>query len=191
MARKRIRANTRKPWKGSAGPREEKNWVQSACGNHHRRVVVSVAASARWLVLATAPARWREILRHRRDAVPVAVVADGVQNLTHWSMSTQVMERQQALLAAARKALHAPAPQKAEKFSPVLSDDRAWLPFQKPPPPSDFRGEDSFFRPGTGGSRPGTGLSRPGTGASGRSSLMSRGSTADGIRLLMAHAPKH
>ena len=103
---------------------------------------------------------------------------------------TGAMERQQALLAAARKALNAPAPVKAEKFSPVLSDDRAWLPFQKPPPPSDFRGEDSFFRPGTGGSRPGTGLSRPGTGASGRSSLMSRGSTADGIRLLMSHAPR-
>ena len=98
-------------------------------------------------------------------------------------LHTGAMERQQALLAAARKALNAPAPVKAEKFSPVLSDDRAWLPFQKPPPPSDFRGEDSFFRPGTGGSR-------PGTGASARSSLMSRGSTADGIRLLMSHAPR-
>ena len=144
-------------------------------------VFVRVAASGREGLERAAPAL-ETLYGKEADKGQHAEALEGF-SWTTGKKELGAMERQQALLAAARKALNAPAPVKAEKFSPVLSDDRAWLPFQKPPPPSDFRGEDSFFRPGTGGSR-------PGTGASARSSLMSRGSTADGIRLLMSHAPR-
>lgn len=88
------------------------------------------------------------------------------------------VERQQGLLAAARNALAtAPSPSKALSPQPQLSDGRAWLPFSRPARPvSPIHVEDSFFRPSSA--------------SSARSSLYSRGSTADGIRLLVSHAER-
>ena len=103
---------------------------------------------------------------------------------------TGAMERQQALLAAARKALQCARSCESGEVqpSPVGRPGLAALP----------EAAAAFRLPGRGlllstrnrGQPTRDRASRPGTGASGRSSLMSRGSTADGIRLLMSHAPK-
>ena len=146
------------------------------------RVLVNLVDMKRPETLASAAPAFEALFGKLADARQEKERLEGFGGVV--SMDMNASQRHQALFDCAKA--EKPKTAAPAKRAPEASDKRAWLPFHKPvrtPSPQKTRRSSNNTR----------GSSRHSSRRSARSSLSSatsRGSTADGLRLLMDAAPR-